>query len=106
MKKKEITIEKLAQMIQKGFLDAQEDRAGMRQDVSRIKEDIKDIRNKLSSLERRVIFLEDKATEHSKQLKELKNLIQKFQKERQIDREKIIWLEKRVARLEAEVGIC
>ena len=65
---------------------------------------------KLDSLERRIIFLEDKITEHSKilvalqkELREVKTTIYKYQKDKETDREKIIFLEKRVQKLEAKV---
>ena len=112
MTNKKVTIENLAQMIKKGFDEAQEDREGIKGDITGIKGDVKDIKVKLASLERRIIFLEDKATEHSKilaehskELRKIKSLIQKFQKERKVDKEKIVWLEKRINRLEAKVGI-
>jgi len=109
---KNITIEDLAGMVHKGFLEAQEDR-------EKIKEEINEIKNKLFSLEKRVMFIEDKITEHSKilrehseilrkhseELREIKILVQKFQEEKETDREKVVWLEKRVDRLEAKVGI-
>jgi len=43
--------------------------------------------------------------EHSKELREIKLLIQKSQEEKEADREKVVWLERRVARLEEKVGI-
>ncbi|MBZ1348577.1 MAG: hypothetical protein KYQ20_02365 [Candidatus Nealsonbacteria bacterium] len=110
--KKEITLNDLAAMIGRGFNEAQEDRgkikqdvSGLKQDVSGLREDIEDIKYKLSSLERRIMFLEDKATEHSKELRNIKEMFQKAQQERKVDRQKIVWLEKRVERLEAKVGI-
>lgn len=93
-----------------GFEKAKEDRVG-------IKEDIQEIKNKLSSLERRIIYIEDtitghtkeikgiKATltKHSKELKEIKTALKelKFQKEPLAER--VTVLEKRVAQLEAKV---
>lgn len=44
-------------MIGGGFNEAQEDR-------NKIKQDVLDIKNKLSSMERRIMFLEGKITEH------------------------------------------
>lgn len=59
-----------------------------------------------------MIFIEDKITEHSKilrehskELREIKILIQGSQEEKEADREKVVWLEKRVDRLEAKVEI-
>ncbi len=59
-----------------------------------------------------IIFIEDKITEHSKiprkhskELREIKLLVQKSQEEREADREKVVWLERRIARLEEKVGI-
>ena len=103
--KKEITLNDLALMIGRGFNEAQEDR-------NKIKQDVLDIKNKLSSMERRIMFLEDKITEHSKILKELlrevkdiKLSIKKLQRDKEADRKRVIWLEKRIDRLEVKVGI-
>ena len=120
-KKKSITIENLAGMVQRGFTVGEkkaEERfrklegssKRLEGSVKRLEESNKEIWYKLDSMERRIVFLEDKITEyskilaeHSKELKEIKTLIQKYQKDRETDQEKIISLEKRVQNLEVKV---
>ncbi len=97
-KKKKITLEDLATMTQKGFaaVDAKLDAMDAR---------LESVESKLSSLERRIIFLEDKITEQTKELRSLRELIEKYCAEKETDREKIAWLEKRVAVLEKKAGM-
>jgi predicted nucleic acid-binding Zn-ribbon protein len=113
--KKEITIEVLARMVQRGFDNADKN-VNKRFDI--IETDIKDIKKrldsienrldiverKLESLDRRVMFLEDKITEHSKELKEIRISVQKIQKNQEMDGVKVIRLEQRVDNLEMKIG--
>ena len=93
-----------------GFEKAKEDRAGM-------KEDMKEIRNKLPSLERRIIYIEDvmtrhtkevggiKATltRHSKELKEIKKDLKELKAQKEPLEQRVISLEERVEKLEAKM---
>ena len=118
---KKTTIDDLAQMVQGGFVNS-EKRISERFDkmdkrFDKIDEKIEETWNKLDSLERRIIFLENTITKHSKtlakhskilaalqkELREVKTTICKYQKDRETDQKKMIFLEKRVERLEIKV---
>ncbi|MBU1180015.1 hypothetical protein KJ885_03660 [Patescibacteria group bacterium] len=129
--KKETTLNELAVMVQRGFIDIEKrfcekidgvsNALGKRIDEleKELKQDIKEIWYKLDSLERRVACIEDIITEHSKildehskilnehskELKEIKILIQKYQTDKKTNQEKIFSLEKRVEKLEIKVFI-
>jgi len=68
------------------------------------KEDMKDIRDKLSSLERRVIALEDISTEHGKELRKIIRILTQLQKQKKVEIEKVALLEKRIIQLETAVA--
>jgi len=70
----------------------------------KIDDNLTEIKNKLSSLERRIIALEDIATEHGKELRRIKTVLLQLQKQKRVETEKIILLEKRVVRLEAKMA--
>ena len=82
------------------------------------KEDRQEIKDKLSSLERRVIYIEDVITKHtneikgvktiltkhSKELKEIKTGLKELKSQKEPLAEKVALLEKRVAQIEVKVG--
>lgn len=112
--KKQTTIEDLAQMTARGFQEMDEkfskrfDRID--NDIAGFKDEIKNVWSKLESLDRRVAYIEDKITEHSKilaglseELRGIKSLLQKYQEDNEIDEGKVIALEKRVEKLEVKI---
>lgn len=101
--KKKTTIEDLAQMTARGFqeMGGRFDRVNV--DIAGLKDEIKNVWSKLERLERRVIYIENKITEQSKELKEIKSLIQKYQEDNKTDETRVIALEKRVEKLEVKV---
>lgn len=76
-----------------GFEKAKEDRL-------EIKKDIKDIRNKLHRLEKRVAYIEGVITNHSKDLGQIKKMLSQLKKQQKIDKEKVIQLEEKIIKLE------
>lgn len=68
------------------------------------KEDRQEIKDKLSNLERRIIALEDISTEHGKELRKIRAILTQLKKQRKVNEEKIVLLEKRIARVEAMVA--
>ncbi|MBU3964148.1 hypothetical protein KJ562_00190 [Patescibacteria group bacterium] len=68
------------------------------------KEDRNEIKNKLSSLERRVIYIEDVITKHSKELKEIRKDLKELKSQERPLLERVALLEKKVIQLEARVA--
>ena len=69
----------------------------------KIESDLGWVKDKLSSLERRVFALEDIATEHGKELRKISRILTQLQKQRKVEIEKVVLLEKRITQLEAGV---
>lgn len=105
---KKVTLDSLAKMVKTGFDGADKGFDGINQRITKFqkenKQEHKEIRNKLDSLERRVIFLEDKATEHSEDLKKIKLMIKKLQEQKKADQKQITSIEVRLEKLEAKVA--
>ena len=89
-----------------GFENAKKDRVGM-------KEDIADIKYRLRKIERKVIFIEDVITRHTKEVKEIKQELKKIKNELEkladtgkikTDNIKIVQLEERIGKLEMAVA--
>lgn len=78
-----------------GFEKAREERLEM-------KKDIKEIRDKLHSLEKRVAYIEEVITKYSKDLKQIKSMLFQLKKQQKPDREKVVELEERVIKLETK----
>ena len=96
-------------LTKKDLYDALEDQAqtiieAVNFGFEKAKEDRKEIKDKLSSLERRVIALEDITTEHGKELKKIRKILSQLQKQRNVGMEKADLLEKKIIQLEAKVA--
>ena len=90
--------------IDEKFRGIDENFKGIDENFKGIDENFNDIRSKLSSLERRIIAIEDIATEHGKELRKIRVILTQLKKQKKVDQEKVILLEKRVARVEAMAG--
>lgn len=66
--------------------------------------ELNEVKTKLSSLERRIIALEDMATEHGKELRKIRAILAQLKKQKKVNEEKIVLLEKRITRVEAMVA--
>lgn len=76
----------------------------MEDNFQEVKSTLGDIQNRLRNLERRMVALEDIATEHGKELKKIRVILSQLKKQKKVDQEKVILLEKRIARVEAMVA--
>jgi len=68
------------------------------------KEDRNEIKKKLSSLERRVIYIEDVITKHSKELKEIREDLKELKSQKEPLLERVAILEKKVIQLETRIA--
>jgi len=68
------------------------------------KEDRNEIKKKLSRLERRVIYIEDVITKHSKELKEIREDLKELKSQKEPLLERVAMLEKKVNQLEIRIA--
>lgn len=61
------------------------------------------LEGRLDRLERRIIAIEDILTEHGKELKIIKADLKELRKQREVNREQLLDLEKRVKKLELKL---
>ena len=95
--------EALTEVVDPYFTAIKEDFSNIDDRFDKIEVNLSEIKDKLSNLERRVIALEDIATEHGKELRKIRRILAQLLKQKKVETEKVALLEKRIIQLEAGV---
>lgn len=99
-KNKKTTLNDLAGMVNRGF-DSMERKFDKM--FAENKKEHKQIFQKLESLEKRIIYIEDVITKHSKELKAIKRELKALKSQKEPLEQRVILLEQKVEQLEAQI---